>query len=166
MQPPPSPAPAPRRTSGLPPWALWAGAALALALVLFLVGLFVGRGPGGELRDRAGTAETRATAVEGRAHAFEALSLLYRTAIDLEARNFGVANDRLEAAAAALGRADGAALGAELGDLRQRIAATSLVVADDLDSQRTTVLGFARELNEALERAPAAPGGAPTAAPM
>jgi len=162
--PPVSPAPEPRRTSGLPPWAVWAGAALALALVLFLVGWFVGRGPVGELRERAGAAETRAAAVEGRAHAYEALSLLYRTAIDLEARNFGVANERLQAAAAALGRADGAAPGAGFGEVRQRVAATNLAVAEDLDGQRTAVLGYARDLSERLDREPTG-AAAPTAAP-
>jgi hypothetical protein len=115
----------------------------------------------GELRERAAMAEARAAAVESRTHAFEALSLLYRTAIDLEARNFGVANDRLEAAATALGRADRATLGADLGDLRERMAGTNLVVAEDLSTQRTMVLGFARELNEALDRAPLAPTAAP-----
>lgn len=75
---------------------------------------------------------------------------LYRTAADLDARNFGTANTRLQEAAAALGRVN-ASTGdldvAKLAALRDAIAKTNINVAVDLQAQRSQVLGFAAQLD-------------------
>ena len=74
----------------------------------------------------------------------EAVSLLYRTALDLDARNFGTANDRLEEAASILDRV--AAAGSALERLRSTVASTDINVAQDLAGQRIAVLGLAESL--------------------
>lgn len=75
---------------------------------------------------------------------------LYRTAGDLDARNFGTANTRLQQAAAALGKVDasGGDLDAQkLATLRASIANTNINVATDLQQQRAQVLDFATQLD-------------------
>lgn len=125
-----------------------------VGLVLLLAGFLTGRAPVGDLRGQVALQETRVAEMTARAQANEALALLYRTVLDLDERNFGTANERLDAAAGVLGRIDPVALGvdpARLDPLRQSVAATDLRVAEDLDQQRTQVLGFARELNQMTE---------------
>lgn len=75
---------------------------------------------------------------------------LYRTAADLDARNFGTANTRLQEAAAALGKVDaskGDLDAAKLAALRDAIAKTNINVAIDLQAQRSQVLDFAAQLD-------------------
>lgn len=125
-----------------------AGIALGVALVVFLIGWFVGRSPVGELRDRAESAETSLALGQDHLHMAEASSMLYRTALDLDARNFGTANDRLDEATALLERVG--LVGSQLDSLRSAMASTDLSIASDLAGQRAVVLGFAETLQSLM----------------
>ncbi len=88
--------------------------------------------------------------VRNRNHLMQARVALYRTAIDLDQRNFGVASGRLQQAAEALGNlrksSDGIDL-AKVSTLKKAIEASDFTVAADLESQRSRVLEFAAELD-------------------
>lgn len=76
-----------------------------------------------------------------------------RALTDLDQRNFGLANERLKAAAAVLQTANPALLGIDplvLGGVREQMIATNLVVASDLEAQRLGLLELAARL-EALD---------------
>ncbi|MDX1438336.1 MAG: hypothetical protein R3284_00390 [Rubricoccaceae bacterium] len=128
--------------------ALKIAVALGSAIVVFLIGWFVGRAPIGELRERVETSERRLALVQDRLYTTEAISLIYQTALDLDARNFGTANDRLDEAASILDSVGAA--GSALENLRQAVSATDIVVAQNLSQQRAVVLGFARTLQELM----------------
>lgn len=132
-----------------------AGIALGLALVFFLIGWFVARGPVGELRERTESAESSLALMQDHLHMTEATSLLYQTALDLDARNFGTANDRLDEAAASLQRVG--VVGSEMESLRSSVAGMDINVAQDLAGQRASVLGFAEALQALLPSIEAAP---------
>ncbi len=75
---------------------------------------------------------------------------IYRAAADLDARNFGTANARLQEAGAALGKVNASSgdFDAEkLAALRASIAGTNINVATNLQEQRTQVLGLAAQLD-------------------
>lgn len=127
---------------------LKAGIALGLALLFFLIGLFVGRSPVGDLRDRTEQAEAGLALTQDHQHMTEAAMLLYRTALDLDARNFGTADERLDQTAAVLERVGVAGSGFD--SLRTAVAAMDIVVAQDLAGQRTAVLGFAETLQSLM----------------
>ncbi len=127
---------------------------LILGAVLYFVGLQSGRAQlaaqeakfGVErngLQSQVKTAETERDAARDRAAMMETRAALYRTAIDLDARNFGTANTHLKEAAAALGRV----ANPDTSQLRGQIEATDLNVAVNLGEQRTQVLSFAEQLN-------------------
>ncbi len=122
--------------------------ALGLALLVFLIGLFVGRGPVGDLQERAEQAETHLALMQDHQHMTEAAMLLYRTALDLDARNFGTANDRLDESASVLELVGPA--GSEFESLRTSVAAMDINVAQDLAGQRAAVLGFAETLQSIM----------------
>ncbi len=145
--------PSPRGPFGLPRFVFWGGSVLVFFLVSFAVGFAVGARPVGDLTQRVEQTEARAAAIEARLHAHEALSLLYRTLLDVDARNFGIANERLDAATAALGRVNPEALGtdaAELDALLMELAALDVRVAADLAGQRGMLSGLAQRLAEIL----------------
>jgi len=120
----------------------------------------VGSRPVEGLSQRLGQAEmaaresgTRVAALEARLHAHRALSLLHRTMLDVDDRNFGTANQRLDDAGAALARVDPDAIGPIAGSLetlRLELVALDLRVADDLAEQRSTLSGLADRLVELL----------------
>lgn len=159
------PAPQSSRTSSdgtsraqkpLPRWVTWGGAAIILALVLFLAGLLTGRSPVGDLRTQAQAAEQRAVAAESRAHALEAVALLYRAVLDLDARNFGIANEHVRAAVQALDEADAATFGIDaeaVAEVRASLAQMDIRVAEDLEPQRAALLEQARRLDAVVVRA-------------
>ncbi len=135
------------------------GAAVVLALgaILYFVGLQSGRAQlqaqaakfeveRNGLNSKVTTAETERDAARDRAALMETRAALYRTAIDLDARNFGTANTHLEEAATALGRVKSP----DTSQLRGAIEATDLNVAVNLGGQRTQVLGFAEQLNKIM----------------
>lgn len=90
-------------------------------------------------------------AVRNRNHLLMARTALYRTAGDLDQRNFGIANTRLQEAEAALRRVDAATGGldaARLDTLRASIQGMNINVATDLQDQRNAVLDLASRLDE------------------
>ena len=130
---------------------------LILGAVLYFVGLQAGKAQlaaqaakfGVErngLQSQLKTAETARDAARDRASMMEASALLYRSTIDLDARNFGTANQHLQSAASALGRAKGS----DTAQLSGEIKATDLNVAVDLSQQREKVLDFATQLNKVM----------------
>lgn len=147
-------------SSGMPRSAIWGAAALVIVLVLLGVGYALGNRPVADLRERAGQAEMRAESgdarvaeLEARLEANRALALLYRTMLDVDARNFGTANQRLDEAAAALDRVDRDAIGGaadEVEALREEMRALDIRVAEDLSGQRSRVEDMARRLAAAL----------------
>ncbi|TVP44810.1 MAG: hypothetical protein EA350_10785 [Gemmatimonadales bacterium] len=149
-----------RTSSGMPRSAIWGAAALVIVLILLGVGYSLGNRPVADLRERSGQAETRAEASEARVGELEArleanrsLTLLYRTMLDVDARNFGTANQRLDEAAAALDRVDPDAIGAaadEVEALREELRGLDIRVAEDLAGQRSRVADLARRLAAAL----------------
>lgn len=154
--PPPTPTPEAKPPGKLRQIAIKAAVVLGIALIAFLIGWFVGRGPVGELRERAESAESSLALMQDHLHMTEAVSLFYQTARDLDSGNFGTANDRLDEAAAVL-QLVGVA-GSELESLRSTVASTNINVAQDLAGQRASVLGFAEVLQSqmpSVEEAPA-----------
>jgi hypothetical protein len=149
-----------KQVFGLPRWAVLGGLALVALTVVFLAGVVVGRAPAPELRERAEAAELaesqaldQVQALEGRLHGEQALTLLYRGLIDLDARNFGTANERIDAAVNHLGQVDAAAMGADARDfeaLRERLGELDIRVAADMAEQRNILTGLAQELNALL----------------
>jgi len=156
----PDSAPASKQVFGLPRWAVLGVLALVGLVIVFLAGVVVGRAPAPELRERAEAAELsesqamdRIQALEGRLHGEQALTLLYRALIDLDARNFGTANERIDAAVDHLGQVDAAAMGVEAEAfevLRERLRELDIRVAADMAEQRNTLTGLAQELNALL----------------
>jgi len=150
----------PPASSGMPRSAIWGAAALVIVLILLGVGYALGNRPVADLRDRSAQAETRAEAgdarvaeLEARLEANRGLALLYRTMLDVDARNFGTANERLDEAAAALDRVDRDAIGAaadEVEALREELRGLDIRVAEDLSGQRSQVADMARRLAAAL----------------
>lgn len=144
MPDPVTPPPTPKPPSKLRQIAIKAAVAVGVALIAFLVGWFVGRGPVGDLQERAAAAESHLALMQDHLHITDAASLLYQTALDLDARNFGTANDRLDEAASVL-QLVGVA-GSALESLRSTVASTDINVAQNLAGQRAAVLGFAEAL--------------------
>lgn len=105
------------------------------------------------LEARLAEIETAHTTAESRIALLRTRLGVQRTLIDLDQRNFGTANERLEAAAATLQAADPALLGIDppvLAEVREQMMATHLVVASDLEAQRLGLLELAARL-EALD---------------
>jgi hypothetical protein len=107
----------------------------------------------------------RMGAAEATNRLLQARIALYRSLVDLDQRNFGLANTRVREAAAALAALDPAALGidtARLDTVRQEVAATNIDVALNLEEQRNRLLGIAAQLDQLL---PTPAGAAPLPAP-
>jgi hypothetical protein len=146
---------------GLPRPVAWGGGLLLLALVVFGAGWMMGARPIDNLNRDVEQAEARAEAnaslaegLEARLNAHRALSLLYRTMLDVDARNFGTANQRLDEAAAALAQVDPNAIGpaaTDLENLRRELGELDLRVAEDLAEQRGILSDLARRLAVILD---------------
>lgn len=150
-------------------WLLTAMAALLLALLIFLAGRWQERASATSERDalRAEIATLSAdrdrvrdelAAAQDRIALLHARSLVFETALDLERRNFGTANTRLDETERLLASVRDASALPRLEALRSEIAGTDLRVASDLARQREMVLGFAAALDSIISRAPAAAG--------
>jgi hypothetical protein len=99
---------------------------------------------------------------EERARLFQVRALLFETALDLERRNFGTAQQRLKAAAARLEATVDAGPTIPLDEIRALhadVTATDLTVAADVATQRNRVLGFVARLDEILDRIPGSSSG-------
>ena len=79
-----------------------------------------------------------------RGHLMQGQLFLYRTAVDLDQRNFGIANTNLKNAAASLAQAKS---NDKVSSLHDAIAATNINVATSLETQRDKVLSFVRQLD-------------------
>lgn len=90
------------------------------------------------------------SAARNRNHLLVARTALYRTAADLDQRNFGTANTRLQEAEAALGSVDASSGGVDaagLDALRTSIKGMNINVATNLQEQRNQVLQLASQLD-------------------
>ena len=99
---------------------------------------------------RLETTQEELVAATNRNQLLMARTDLYRAAADLDQRNFGTANTRLQEAAAALAQVDpssGDIDPKQLGELRTSIAKTNINVATDLQQQRNRVLELAAQLD-------------------
>ena len=134
-----------------------AGIVLLLGAILYFVGLQSGKSQLASqkaafdmerngLQSKVTSAESERVVALNRAAMMEARAALYRTAIDLDARNFGTANTHLKEAASALGNVQHPGVA----PLRDQISATDLNVAVNLGEQRVSVLNFAEQLNKLM----------------
>jgi hypothetical protein len=122
--------------------------------------MVVGNRPVSDLNLRVTEAETsaqesadRVGEMEARAHAFRALSLLHMTLLDVDARNFGIANTRLDETVSALQQVDGGRISvdtSELDAIQRELANLDIRVAADLAEQRSLLADLARRLAEVL----------------
>ncbi|NNF58253.1 MAG: hypothetical protein HKN04_08420 [Rhodothermaceae bacterium] len=157
--PPPSPASAPDR-SRLVQILATLGVMLAVGVILFFVGVMQGKKPVPRLRDQVALAQARLASSQDEARLHKALALTYRSALDLDERNFGTANDHLQLAARAL---DGLSEtdGTGVDELRRLMAETNINVAEDLEGQRARVVSYAQELSDLIAQAEAEPEAQP-----
>jgi len=136
---------------------------VALGIALYLGGLWQGRSQVKaekeqclqQLKDR----DARIVVAENKVHFLKARTALFQTALDLDQRNFGLANAHLREADDPLARLNAAGLGihkATLDVLRQEIARTNIQVAIDLEAQRNQILNFERRLDSLIPK-PAVP---------
>ncbi len=103
-----------------------------------------------------GKSQAELAGVRNRNHLMQARVALYRTAIDLDQRNFGIANQRLHAVTDALDQiksGDGGIDTAQVAALRKSIAASNVNVATNLQQQRAQILLFARRLDAIADAA-------------
>jgi len=145
---------------GLPRWAAWGIGIPALFIVAFGVGYMAGGAPVGDLNERVGQLEDRAQEAEAQAErlrsevsAQQALALLYQTMLAVDARNFGIANERLEQVEVALGRTQPELLGIDAEAFRSvqaDIAAMDVRVAEDLAGQRSTLAALGQRLSDLI----------------
>ncbi|MBS3909514.1 MAG: hypothetical protein KGZ93_07795 [Actinobacteria bacterium] len=102
------------------------------------------------VEDELAQTQERLAAQMNRALLMEARAALYRSAIDLDRRNFGIATTHLREAATALGKIDDVNGGLDqtrLNALQSAIAETDINVAVNLEEQRAKILGFTEELD-------------------
>jgi len=144
--------------------AIWIGILVAvLAVVLsYFIGLRQGRADlkarQTEFQNQLSGLQQKAAATENRNLLLTARLNLYRTVMDLDQRNFGLANTHLQGSSAALSRVDPAAIGvdpARLEGIRREMAEIGINVADNLEDQRNRILALVGQV-EGLE--PASPG--------
>lgn len=153
--------------------AIFVGIGVIAALALYFLGRSAGSSRVADIEQQHNATlaelsetEQRATRAENRSRMFQSLARLYRTALDLEERNFGTANRRLQEAASALQGVQSAENQQQIVQLRQDIAGTDLNVAVDLEDQRERILTFAERLHELIPQEQARPssGAADTTA--
>lgn len=107
-----------------------------------------------EVMDERDRAQADLAAVQARLRLVQARALLFEAALDLERRNFGIANERLDAVTAQLERVrggSGVADSAALGVLQREVAGMDLRVAENLAEQRSRVLDLAARLDALLQ---------------
>ena len=141
---------------------------VAVAVGLYFWGLHQGRG---ELATQKAQYETRISSVQAdlqkrttelavannRIAFLQARASIYRTAVDLDRRNFGTANEHLQEAAAFLAKvsSDGGGLDMDqLAAVRKSVSQTNINVATDLETQRDQVLKFGSQLDAMMPDSP------------
>ena len=88
-----------------------------------------------------------------RTYLMEARGDLYDTAVNLDDRNFGIANTRLQEAAVALAKVEnlnGTLNINKIKELQTAISKMNINVAVDLEQQRNTVLSYVNVLNKVI----------------
>ncbi|MEM9926939.1 MAG: hypothetical protein AAF915_24875 [Cyanobacteria bacterium P01_D01_bin.50] len=88
-----------------------------------------------------------------RTYLMEARGDLYDTTVNLDQRNFGMANTRLQEAAVALGKVEdlnGTLNINKIKELQTAISKMNINVAVDLEKQRNTVLSYVNVLNQLI----------------
>ncbi|SEM00713.1 hypothetical protein SAMN04489760_102120 [Syntrophus gentianae] len=147
-----------------------AAVVVVLCGALYLGGLWQGRSQVNaekeKCRQQLKDSDARRIAAENQVHFFKARTALFQTALDLDQRNFGLANAHLREADDPLARLNAAGMGmdkAQLDALRREIANTNIQVAIDLEVQRNLILNFERRLDSLIPR-PTSPAVLPPAA--
>ncbi len=87
----------------------------------------------------------------------QARASIYRTAVDLDRRNFGTANEHLQEAVAFLGKVSGGGAGLDMDQLevvRTSISQMNINVATDLETQRDQVLKLGSQLDAMMPDSP------------
>ncbi|NUL82909.1 MAG: hypothetical protein HUU60_09335 [Armatimonadetes bacterium] len=142
-----------------------AGSGAFLALALFGTGFYLGQSGQAKRTDDvkqqlsiarqahqvAGTEVKQLLAVND---LLRARGLTYRASLELDRRNFGLANDYLRRAAQAADRADADAARADrakLSEAKEKLAKTSVEPSADLETQRKAVIDIAILLDEILD---------------
>lgn len=156
------------RSTANTPLLIGVGAVVVLGIALYLGGLFQGRGQlatqktqyeqrikktEGELQ----STQTQLNIAQNRSLMMQARVALYRTAVDLDHRNFGTANGHLREAAEVLGKVDdrsGLLDREQIARLQSSVAATDINVATNLEEQRMRVLDLATQLNALMPEVP------------
>lgn len=144
---------------------------ILLGIALYWVGLSQGKSQLEAERKNFNTqleqTNSRLVSAEYNVRLNQARFLLCRTVLDLDQRNFGLANNHLKEAYAALGNINASMVGIDPGRfeaLRKDIGATDISVAVNLEEQRGRVFTFSEQLEALLPRTPTA--ARPAAAPQ
>lgn len=138
-------------------WVAAAAAVLALGAA-FLAGYLIERGARQGAEARVAAAETQLQQAQGQVAAAQARNRLlaanvavFRAAAALDNRNFGVANDLMNAVRSNLQQVEAAAAPgldpAALAAVRERANAVQVSVATDFEAQRDELLGLAADIN-------------------
>ena len=93
------------------------------------------------------------TTQRNRAYLMEARGDLYDTTVNLDLRNFGIANTRLQEAAAALGKVEDGNGNLNINkvqELQKAVAKNNINNAVNLEQQRNTVLSYINLLNKLI----------------
>ncbi len=88
-----------------------------------------------------------------RSYLMEARGDLYDTAVNLDERNFGMANTRLQEASAALAKVEDTSGNlniSKIQELQKAVAKKNINVAVNLEQQRNTVLSYINVLNKLI----------------
>lgn len=145
-----------------------AGAALLVAIGLYWGGLSRGRSQVAAqkteyeqrihvLRNDLHKTQEQLLAARNLSLLMQARAAFYRTAVDLDHRNFGTANKHLQEAATVLSKidnSDGKLDRRRISQLHSSAAEMNINVATDLEEQRGRVLEFAAQLNALLPQTP------------
>ena len=93
------------------------------------------------------------TTAKNRAYLMEARGDLYDTTVNLDLRNFGLANTRIQEAAAALNKVEdvnGSLNISKIKELQQAVSKKNINVAVNLEQQRNSVLSYINVLNKLI----------------
>ncbi len=136
---------------------------IVIGIALYWVGLSQGRSQLDAERKTFNTQleqiNARLVTAEYSVRLNQARYYLCRTVLDLDQRNFGLANNHLKEAHAALGNINASMVGVDPGRfeaLRKDIGATDISVAMNLEEQRGRVFTFSEQLEALIPRTPPA----------
>ncbi|MEA5595977.1 hypothetical protein [Rivularia sp. UHCC 0363] len=93
------------------------------------------------------------TTAKNRAYLMEARGDLYDTTVNLDLRNFGLANTRIQEAAAALNKVEdvnGSLNISKIKELQQAVSKKNINVAVNLEQQRNSVLSYINVLDKLI----------------